>query len=100
MASLEDPGVHDVADRLAGGGGQGIPQILGHRVSVGVGGQVLPDPVSEGVLAEMLLEHPQDAAALLVGEQVEHPACVGGGVDHELDRAGRVQAVDGPCGLT
>jgi hypothetical protein len=42
----------------------------------------------EAVLAQVLLEHPDDRSALLVGEDVEHALGVGGRHDLELDGAG------------
>ena len=52
--------------------------------------------VTEHIGPDELLEHPQDAAALLVGEDVEHALGLFRPADRELDRAGRVQPVDGP----
>ena len=93
MAALEDPGVHDPAHRLAGGLLDGVPQVGGLGVAVLVVGHVLADAGAELVLAEVLLEHPHDGGALLVGEDVEHPLGVGRRHHRVLDRARGLQRV-------
>ena len=93
MTALQDPRVHDPADRLAGGLLDGVPQIGGLGVAVLVGGHVLADAGAELRFAEVLLEHPHHGGALLVGEHVEHPLGVGGRHHRVLDRASRLQRV-------
>ena len=95
MPALEDEGVHDVAHRRAAGVLERVPQIGGDRVAVGVRLEVRAHAVAEHIGSDVLLEHAQDAAALLVGQEVEHPLRLLGRADGVLDRAGRVHAVDG-----
>ncbi len=92
-AALEDPGVHDPAHRFPGGLLDRVPQVRGLRVPVLVMGHVLPDPRPELLFPEVLLEHPHDRGALLVGEDVEHPLRVGGRDHGVLDGTGRLQGV-------
>ncbi len=58
-----------------------------------VGVEIVVDAVTKAALAEVLLQHAQECAALLVGEHVEHAFAVGGGSHLELDRAGAQQRV-------
>ena len=50
-------------------------------------------PARNSLLAEVLLEHPHDGGALLVGEDVEHALGVGRRHHRVLDRAGGLQRV-------
>ena len=88
IALLPDPAVHDAPDRLAGGGLERVPQVGRLGVPVAVLGQVVADAVPEPLLAQVLLQHAQQRAALLVGQDVEHPVGVLRRHDLELDRAG------------
>jgi hypothetical protein len=88
VAGLEDPGVHDLAHGLTGDLLDGVPQVGGLGVGVLVGVQVVADARLEAILAQVLLEHPDDRGALLVGEHVEHALGVGGGDHLVLDGAG------------
>ena len=94
VAGLPDPRVHHPPHRLATGLLDGVPQVARLGVPVGVRAQVVADALAELLGAEVLLEHAQDGAALLVGEHVEHPVGVGRRAHLELDRAGRLQRVD------
>ena len=49
VAALEDPGVHDVAHRLAGDLFDGVPQVGRDRVGVAVLAQVVADAVAVGL---------------------------------------------------
>ena len=49
---------------------------------------------AEGVLAEVLLQHPQNGTPFLVGEGVEHGLGLFWPADRELDRPRRRRAVD------
>ncbi len=60
-----------------------------------MGGQVVVDPVAEDVGPEELFEHAEDAPALLVGEDVEHPLGLLGPPHMEFHRPGGMQSVDG-----
>jgi hypothetical protein len=86
IAGVEDPVVHDRGDRLAGGLTERRPQIAGVGVAVGVRAEILPDAVAEDGGPEMLLHHPEDGRALLVGQDVEHRVGVTGRVHRILDR--------------
>ena len=94
VAGLEDPRVHDPADRLPRLLADRVPQIVRLGVGVRVGAQVPPDPVTEAVAAKPLLKHPKHGAALRVREGVEHAARVVGRVHRVLDRTRRLQRVD------
>ena len=94
MTALQNERVHDVADRCAAGVLERIPQVAGHGVAVGVCLEIGPDAVAEHLGTDVLLEHAQDAAALLVGQHVEHALRLLGGSDGVLDRPGQVQGVD------
>ena len=78
VAALEDPRVHHLAHRLAGRRLDRVPQVRGLGVAELVHGQVVTDAASELVLAQVLLQHPENGRALLVREDVEHPFCVAG----------------------
>ena len=95
MAALEDEGVHDVAYGRATRFLQRVPQVGGHRVAVGVRLEVGAHAVAEDVGPDVLLEHAQYAAALLVGQEVEHALGLLGRADRVLDGSGGVHAVDG-----
>ena len=77
IPGLEDPRVHDPAHRLAGGRLDRIPQVVGLGVGVRVGAEVVAHAGPEAVDAEVLLEHPQQGATLLIGQHVEHAFAVG-----------------------
>ena len=89
MAAPEYPALHQVAHRPARCLLESHPQVFVVGVPVEVGRQVATDPVAEDILAQELLQHPDDGRTLLVGEQVEHGLCVGRG-DHRV--------LDGSCG--
>ena len=93
IALLPDPAVHDAPDRLAGGGLERVPQVGRLGVPVAVLGQVVADAVPEPLLAQVLLQHAEERAALLVGQDVEHPVGVLRRHDLELDGPGGRQAV-------
>ena len=95
MPALEDEGVHDVADRLAARFFQRVPQVGGDGVGVGVRLEVRAHAVPEDLGPDVLLEHPQDGAALFVGQEVEHPLGLLGRADRVLDGPGGVHTVDG-----
>jgi hypothetical protein len=93
IALLPDPAVHDAPDGLPGGGLERVPEIRRLGVPVAVLGQVVADAVAEPLLAEVLLQHAQQRAALLVGQDVEHPVGVRGRDDLELHGPGGREAV-------
>ena len=95
VAALQNERVHHVAHRRAAGVLECVPQVTGHRVAVGVGLEIGPHAVAEHLGADVLLEHAQDAAALLVGQYVEHAFGFLGRPHRVLDRTGQVQRVDG-----
>ena len=68
MATPEDPALHQVTHRLARCLLKSRPQVLVVGVSVEVGRQIATDSVAKGILAEELLQHPDDGRPLLVGE--------------------------------
>ena len=52
------------------------------------------DAIAERGFADELLEHADDRRTLFVGEQIEHPLGISGGVHGVLDRSGRRERVD------
>ena len=100
MATLEDPRVHERADRkFLGRLLDRVPQVGCLGVAVAVSRKVPADTVAEAFGADVLLEHPKKAAALLVGEGVEHRVDFVGRAHRELDRPRRVEPVEGECNL-
>src|SRR3546814_12105350 len=72
VAALEDPRVHDAAHRLARGLLDRVPEVGGLGVRVAVSLHVATDALAEGLLAEVLLQHPPHCGAIPEGEDVEH----------------------------
>ena len=96
MPTLEDPRVHERADRQAIGRlFDSVPQVGGLGVAVAMSGKVTADAFAEALHSEVLLEHPKKAAALLVGEGIEHRVDLVGRAHRELDGARRVEPVEG-----
>ena len=93
VAGLPDPRIHDAAHRLAARGLDRVPQVVGLGVRVAVQGEVVADALAEALGAEILLEHAQQRATLLVREHVEHALAVGRRADLELDRPGAGERV-------
>ena len=61
-AALEDPAVHDLANRLARLGLDRVPQVGRLGVGVLVGREIATHAGTEALTSEVGLEHPQDAA--------------------------------------
>ena len=99
VTALQYERVHDVADGRAAGVLERIPEVARDRVPVGVRLEIGPHAVAEHLGPDVLLEHAQDAAALLVRQHVEHALGLFGRPHRVLDRAGQVERVDGQCGL-
>ena len=95
VSTLEDERVHDVAYRLAAGLFQRVPKVGGHRVGVGVCGQIRTHAVAEDLGPDVLLQHPQHGRTLFVGQEVEHALRLFGGPNRVLNGSGGVDAVDG-----
>ena len=88
MSAVKDPIFHEIAHRFAGGRFQSRPQVGVVGVSPEVVRQIAPDTVSEGLLAEELLQHPDHCGTLLVGQDVKHGFGVGRRDHRVLDGAG------------
>ena len=100
MPTLKDERVHDIVYGCAAGVLECIPQVAGHRVPVGVRLQIGPHAVAEDLRSDVLLQHAEDAAALLVGQHVEHPLGLFGRPHRVFDRTGQVERVEGQGGLS
>jgi hypothetical protein len=85
---VKDPSVHHRGNGLPRSLSERLPQVGGLGVAELVPLQVEANAVAEHLGADVLLEHPQDGGALLVGEEVEHRLAVLRRLDLELD---------GPC---
>ena len=95
VSTLQDPRVHDLTNGLARGFFNGVPQVGGHRVGIGVALEVEANAISKRGFAKVLLQHPQDRAALFVGQDVEHAVGIFGGVDFILNGSSGVESVNG-----
>ncbi len=69
---LPDPRVHHPAHGFARRRLDGIPQVVGLGVRVGVRAQIVAHALLEDVGADVLLQHAQQCSALVVREHVEH----------------------------
>jgi len=92
MPTLEDPRVHERADRESlGRRFDRVPKVSCLGVAVAMSCKVPADSFAEAFRAEVLLEHPKKAAALLVGEGIEHRVDLVGRAHRELDWPRRVE---------
>ena len=78
VARLPNPRIHDATHRLTGGLLDRVPEIGRLRARVGMTLEIVRHPLAEPFGTEVLLEHAEQRATLLVGEHVEHPLRIGG----------------------
>ena len=97
-AALEDPGVHQRPNRFAGRFLERIPEVGRLGVAEAILIQVVGDAAPIGLGAQVALEHSQYAAALFVGNDVEHSLTVRRVRHGVFDRAGRMKRVRSLCG--
>ena len=90
---MQNPGVHDVADRLIRRLFECVPQVGRDGVAVGVLLQVTADSVAVDIGPEVELQHAQHRTTLFVGEEVEHALGVFGGDDFEFNWSRGVEAI-------
>ena len=90
-ARLTDERLENLIDRLPGRCGDRLPEILGRRVAVGMGPQIRVDAVAERRGAHVVLDHPNDGGALLVGNRVEQGFDFGGRPHGSVDGVRRAQ---------
>ena len=91
---LFDEGPHDAVDRASGDARHLAPEVLAGGVREGVRLEVGGDAFSEGLRADVGLDHPQHAGRLLVRDAVEDLVDLVGRLDVDPDRPRRSQRIE------